>query len=179
MILWWIKSDPTLRVCYFCFWGVSFLLVLITKNKVFGFFLYLQLVLEEVSVSVEKIRKQINPCMNARRVINMIQLMYPHMRKWHPIGDKVTRNTDLLCWLVSVCFCVQFWRNKWDSKDLASKNIMLKVFKLKKSHHLFTKTLPTVTLLGSGQQACCSISAALSRHGRSWDMSFLFHFPSP
>lgn len=89
-------------VFIFVFWG--FLFSVVAKNMCF--FLYLQLVLEEVSVLVEKIRKQINPCMNARRVISMTQLMYPHMRKSPPIGDKLMRNTDLLCWLVSVCFCV-------------------------------------------------------------------------
>ena len=51
-------------------------------KKVFCFFfLYLQLVLEEVSVLVEKIRKQINPCMSARGVTSMTQLTCPRMRK--------------------------------------------------------------------------------------------------
>jgi len=63
----------------------------------------LQLVLEEAFVLAEKIKKQTNLCMSARRVISMIQQISPHTKKLQNIDDNLMRNTGLSFWLVS-CF---------------------------------------------------------------------------
>lgn len=98
------KIQPNFEGFFFNFFffqrGCLFL-VLTAKNS----FLYLQLVLEEVSVLVEKIRKQINPCTSARGVTSMTQPMCPRMRKSHPIDGRRTRNTDSSSWLVSDGLC--------------------------------------------------------------------------
>lgn len=55
----------------------------------------LQLVLEEAFVLAGKIKKQTNLCMNARRVISMIQQISLHMKKLQNIDDNLMKNTGL------------------------------------------------------------------------------------
>lgn len=55
----------------------------------------LQLVLEEAFALAEKIKKQTNLCMSARRVISTIQQISQHMKKLQNIDDNLMTNTGL------------------------------------------------------------------------------------
>lgn len=55
----------------------------------------LQLGLEEAFVLAEKIKKQTNLCMSARRAISTTQQISQHMKKLQDIDDNLMTNTGL------------------------------------------------------------------------------------